>query len=185
MRLFLLFALVLVAGCAGSRPGADLPPQYAAAPPAIPTTDQLGYDTVSTGDGALDSFLLSVAAAFERHDWRRLAYTLDPDGYAEQFAFMRGDGRPSGAAASQVLEETFGLGTAGNTVFPAGLLRADRPFAGLDRVRRVSLTAIRPSGVGEFRTVEGRVTLDDRTSRALSFQITDFGGGYRVVVPMG
>jgi hypothetical protein len=137
---FSLVLLPLLAACSGARPGADLPPQYAAAP-AAPTADLAAsvLPVLPTGDPALDRLLTEVASAFERHDWRALAYTLDAAAYAEQFAFLREGGRSSEAAAAQVLEETFDLGTVGNEVFPLGLDRETRPFAGLDRIHTISL----------------------------------------------
>lgn len=184
MRCLLLTLALALVGCAGTRPEAGLPPQYAAAP-AAPTADpaRSDLDVLPTGDHRLDRFLTDVAGAFERHDWRALAHTLDPDAYAEQFAFMQEGGRSAEAAVSQILEETFDLGTVGNAVYPDGLRRDERPFAGLDRIRVVMLDAVdhREGAI----TVEGRVRLDDRTSRRLTFQIIDVGGAYRVVVPMG
>ena len=176
--------LIGLAGCAGSRPGADLPPQYAAAPVA-PTADAARTDleVLPTGDVALDAFLVTIAGAFERHDWRALAMSLDPAEYAEQFQFMSSDGRPDEAAVSQILEETFGLGYANNSIYPDGLRRNERPFVGLDRIRGVMIERLVPSG--DFQSVEGRVTLDDRTSRTLSFLLSHTDGVYRVVVPMG
>lgn len=175
---------VALAGCTGSRPGADMPRQYAAAPPA-PTADvgQTDLGAVPTGDPALDALLTDIAGAFERHDWRALAYALDPDEYLEQFGLIRHHGPSDAAAVSQVLEETFNLGTVGNLIYPDGLRRAERPFAGLDRIRHVSIDSAVPDG--DFIPVEGRVVLDDRTSRTLSFFVSQSDGVYRVVVPMG
>ncbi|HYG70449.1 MAG TPA: hypothetical protein VD838_22420, partial [Anaeromyxobacteraceae bacterium] len=122
--------------------------------------------------------------SFERHDWRALAHALDEAAYAEQFAFLREGGRTPEAAVSQVLEETFGLGTVGNEVYPPVLDRDARPFVGLDRVREVTLEGAEPMGEGQWK-VEGRVRLDDRTSRRLSFTVTHTGGTHRVAVPQG
>ncbi|MDX1420468.1 MAG: hypothetical protein R3181_10925, partial [Rubricoccaceae bacterium] len=145
MRLVLL-AFLGLAACSATRPGGDLPPpyaaadldrlpQYAAAPQGVPDPMPRAYDIPPSGDPALDRLLLGVVGSIDKHDWRRLAYTLDEADYAAQFALMRGGGRSAEAAVARVLEETFGLGTVGNLVFPAGVEREARPFAGLDRVR--------------------------------------------------
>ena len=181
---FAAFALplLLLIGCAGSRPDADLAPQYAAAP----DSDRVLSTSVYTlaDDPAVNRFLAEIADAFLRHDWRALAYTVDAEEYAAQFAFMKSGGRADADVVSQILEETFGLALVGNTIFPDGLRRADRPVAGLERLRHIEFASVE-SAWDEVLQVEGQVTLDDRTSRSLSFFVTTRDGAWRVVVPQG
>ncbi|NNF57123.1 MAG: hypothetical protein HKN04_02680 [Rhodothermaceae bacterium] len=176
-----ILPLLLLIGCSSTRPDANLPPQYAAAPDSDSVLSAPVYTLAA--DPAVNRFLAEVADAFLRHDWRALAYTVDAEEYAAQFAFMKSEDRADADVVSQILEETFGLNTVGNTLFPDGLRRADRPFAGLSRLRHVEITAVDASG--EIRQVDGQVSLADRTKRSLSFFVTNQDGAWRVVVPQG
>lgn len=178
----LILPLLLLLGCAGSRLDADLAPQYAAAPDSDRVLSTLTYTLAA--DPALNRFLAEIADAFLRHDWRALAYTLDADEYAAQFALMKSEGREDAEVVAQILEETFSLRMVGNVLLPRERRRVDQPFAGLERVRQIEFVSVESSREA-FWEVTGQVSLDDRTKRSLSVTLTNQDGAWRVIVPQG
>lgn len=179
----LFFLMIVDGGCAGSSVLQELP-QYASAP----STDRmLSQISVSVSDEqALNEFLSEVANAAMRHDWRSVAYVFDPVGYAEQFAFMKGDNtdRSDADVVAQILRETLGLGMVDNNLSGTGGTY-NQPFARLNRIQQVELTGVDPPG-NEFRQVDGIVTLEDGSTRSLSFSVMmGSDGEWLIVVPMG
>lgn len=168
-------------GCSVSRLETDLPPQYAAAAESETVLSAPVYDL--SGEPGLNGFISEISNAFMRHDWRDLSYMLHPSDYAEQFSFIRNGSGSDAEAVAQVLEETFSLRMIGNVLLPNELRRANRPFDGLNRIRGVQISSVEPRG--EYFDVEGTVTLDDRTSRSLSFAVSRATGTWQVVVAMG
>lgn len=163
----------------------ELLPQYVAAPSSESSRLLIRYRIADEPE--LNWLLSQIIGSIVRHDWRQLAYTFDPEIYAEQFAFMKRDSneRSDADMVAQILAETIGLGMVDNNLSGNGERDPENPFAPLNRIRSVELTAVDPSG-SEYRQVDGLVTLEDGTSRSLSFSVfLNADGEWNIEVPVG
>ena len=177
-----LAVLVALAGCATQRPAPDASGPYAGIP-AVAAREPIAeaQPVVPTGDDELDEFLGDLAAAIDRHDWRGVARTMEPEAFGEQRALIEAE-RASGAAA-QVIGETLGLG---DVVDYTG---AD-PWRALDRIQVITLrqVAVNTPGIvsGEQTySISGDVRLDSGQTLTLEFTVASRGGAYVILVPLG
>lgn len=160
-------------------------PQYAAAPSSESVRLLIRYRIADEPE--LNWLLSQITDSIMSHGWRQLAYAFDAEIYAEQFAFMkRANAEPSDAdVVAQILEETIGLGMVDNNLSANGARDPENPFAGLNRIQSVEISRVDPPGT-EYRQVDGLVTLEDGTSRSLSFSVfLNADGEWNIEVPVG
>ena len=183
----LLGAMVMLASaCTSSGEVASVPdhllaPQYRVLP-SVSDSEPVAeaQPAVPTGNRQLDGFLAELAAALDRHDWRGVAARFDPAQYAEQWAFITGEGASDDAAAVQVIAETLGMQ---RLLQPTDTFEAD-PLSRLGRLRVVTFREVEPRRMGTAQ-IRGDVRLDDGTRLPLLFSIQPMGDTYAVIVPMG
>lgn len=137
-----------------------------AAPPA---GDRWASPTLEAElDPALYTFLGDLVRTVEAHDWTGFTHMVDREAYTSQLDFLSEHAPnpedPIGLRASDAsatLESALGLGYVGTGIYPAGgQRRAEAPFAGLDRIRRLTFDRVTRQRQ-HLTEVAGQVTLSD------------------------
>lgn len=136
----LRYTLVPKGGPAETRP--------AVAAPAAPT-----------GDRKLDAFLEDFASAIDRGDWYAVARMLEAPAYADLHDAAVASGATPEEAAARLIAGAIGLGSLEET--------GATPFAGLDRIRVVTLRTTTELRTGVTR-IQGDVRLDGGQTADLS-----------------
>ena len=167
-----LAVLALVAWSACAPPGL----QYSAVPtaPEAATRPAEAQPVAPTGDRQLDAFLAELASALDRHDWYAVARWLDAPTYGDLHDAAVAAGATPEAAAATLIAGALGL----DALAPSG---AEAAFAGLDRIRVVTLRESSAIGSGVLR-VQGDVRLDDDSRLALNVFVQKASGRYRLVL---
>ena len=187
MRCVAFLALLCVASACSAPGGVQETPEHLLAPqyrvlPSVPAEEPIAEASpaIPTGNGQLDVFLAELAAALDRHDWRGVAATFEPDSYAEQWTLIQATRQNPVSSAVQALAETLGM---------QGILRPydtldDAPLQRLERLQVVTIRDVTRQPGGDVQ-VQGDIRLDDGSRLPLDFLLQPMGDTYRVIVPMG
>ena len=178
---------VMFVGCAPTAPRPMADESVYARVPTAPTPARavrpLAERVRLEAEPDLAAYLDAVTAVVERRDWQALARLADERAFLEQLAFLTASGVVSDVAAAQTLESVLGLGMAGTAVFPDGADRVAAPFAGLDRIRTLTLERATPAR--DAVTVEGTADLGAGETRPVTLVVLPTERGYRLAVAMG